>query len=84
MSIQKSYNRLALQGLDFDDMDFVETFNLDPKVAYTPQINFEMLNHVYDKSVRNFMSKGMTEATAKREAGRLRAEAKAEIQKLLK
>jgi len=84
MTIEKSYNRLALQGLDFDDMDFVKTFNLDPKVAYTPQINFEMLNNVYEKNVSNFINKGMSMKQAKTEAGRLRADAKSEIQKLLK
>ena len=82
--VKKSYNRLALQGLDFDDMDFVETFNLDPSVAYTPKINFAMLDNVYEKNVQNFINDGMKEGRAKTEAGRLRAEAKSEILYLLK
>ena len=83
MSVNKSYNRLALQGLDFDDMEFVQQFKLDPAVAYTPKINDVMLDDVYNKNIRSFMADGMSENDAKREAGRLRAKAKAEINALM-
>jgi hypothetical protein len=43
-----------------------------------------MLNNVYEKNVSNFINKGMSIKQAKTEAGRLRADAKSEIQKLLK
>ena len=83
MSVKRSYNRLALQGLNFDDMEFVRDFNLDPAVAYTPKINDAMLDNIYAKNINNFMNDGMTEGDAKREAGRLRAEAKKEINALM-
>jgi len=83
MSVKKSYNRLALQGLDFDDMEFVQQFKLDPAVAYTPKINDVMLEDVYNKNIRSFVADGMSENDARREAGRLRAKAKKEITELM-
>jgi len=81
---KKNYNRLALQGVDIDDMEFVKQFNLDPQVAYTPQINEVMLNRMYNKNIKGFISMGHPEGKAKAEAGRLRAQAKEQIDILLK
>jgi len=41
---QKSYNRMAAHGID--DMEYVEEFNLDPSLAYTPEINAAMIEVV--------------------------------------
>jgi hypothetical protein len=81
---KKNYNRLALQGIDIDDMEFVKQFDLDPAVAYTPRINEVMLNRMYSKNVRNLISVGHPEGKAKAEAGRMRAEAQQAIDALLK
>lgn len=83
MKENKNYNRLALQGIDIDDMEFVKQFNLDPSVAYTPRINEVMLNRMYNKNVKGFISLGHPENKAKAEAGRLRAQAKQQIDVLL-
>ncbi len=50
-SLPKSYNHLALRGAKVDDMEFVEQFNLNPDVAYTPRINDEMLNLTYKQNI---------------------------------
>jgi len=84
MSIQKSYNTLALQGLEFDDMEFVEQYKLDPKLAYTPKINFAMLDNVYHRNIDNFIKDGMTREKAGVKAGRIRAKYKANIMDLVK
>jgi hypothetical protein len=84
MSVAKSFNTLALQGLDFDDMEFVQQFNLDPKVAYTPEINMAMLDHVYQKQVNGLMAKGMSREKASVEAGRRRAKSRKEIMQMIK
>jgi len=84
MSIENSFNRLALQGVAFDDLDFCKQFNLPMDLAYTKEINFAMLDNVYHKNVDNRVKAGSTLAKAKVDAGRDRAEAKAEIMKLLK
>jgi len=84
MKPNKNYNRLALQGIDIDDMEFVKQFGLDPKAAYTPRINEIMLNRMYEKNTKGFMELGDSESKAKTKAGRLRAQAKQEIELLLK
>jgi hypothetical protein len=80
---KKNYNRLALQGMDISDMDFVQEFGLDPRIAHTPEINDAMLNLIYQQNVKGFMEMGDKENIAKTKAGRLRAEAKAEIESLM-
>ena len=50
-SSPKSYNYLALRGAGVDDMEFVEQFNLDPNVAYTPKINDAMLDITYNQNL---------------------------------
>jgi len=83
VNTKKNYNKLALQGLDFDDMEFVKQYNLDPSLAYTPKLNFAVLEVVYNKNVDNFINEGMDRKQAQVEAGRLRKQAKDGIKKLL-
>jgi len=80
---KKNYNRLALQGIDIDDMEFVKEFNLDPNLAYTKGINDAMLDLMYQENVEGFMMQGNTESKAKSEAGRLRSAGRKEIMALL-
>jgi hypothetical protein len=83
MAEKKNYNRLALQGIDIDDMEFVNEFNLDINVAYTPKINDVLLNRMYNANVEGYMKQGMPESKARSKAGQLRAKAKAQINELL-
>ena len=50
-SSPKSYNYLALRGNGVDDMEFVDTFGLDPNIAYTPKINDAMLDMVMQQNI---------------------------------
>jgi len=84
MSLKNSYNTMALQGLEFDDMEFVDQFNLDPNLAYTPKINFAMLDNVYQKNINNLVEEGIPRDKAKIQAGRLRADAKKKVMELMK
>lgn len=80
-----NYNRLALQGLDIDDMDFVQDFKLDPSVAYTPKINDAMLDLMYEQNVNNFIKHdNMPRPKAQAKAGRLRKEVRMQIDDLLR
>jgi len=72
----KSYNRLALQGWDEDDMDVCKDHNLDPMVAYSNAINLAMCNNIYKKNIES----GMPPT----EAGRIRAKVTKDINTLLK
>ncbi len=50
-SSRKSYNYLALRGAGVDDMEFVEQFQLDPSLAYTPEINDVMLEMTFQDNL---------------------------------
>jgi len=78
-----NYNKLALQGFDIDDMEFITEFNLDPALANTKEINFAMLDDVYSKNIEGFIKRGMPMDKAKVEAGRLRARAKKDIMNIM-
>jgi len=82
---KKNYNAMALRGIAVDDMEFVKQFGLDPALAYTPELNNTLLNRMYDLNVSSLQSEsGLAEKDARREAGRMRANAKREIEGLLK
>ena len=59
-SSRKNYNIMALRGASIDDMEYVETFGLDPGVAYTPELNEVMLDSVMNDNI----SSGMEEKEA--------------------
>ncbi len=60
-SSRKNYNYLALRGDGTDDMEFVKTFNLDPALAYTPEINDAMLKIAHDDNVNAGMDPKMAQ-----------------------
>lgn len=82
MSQNKNYNVLALRGVDMDDMEYVEEFGLDPKVAYTPAINDAMLDKMYQQNMEYYRREGFDEKEAVKQADRYRAAAKDTINKL--
>ena len=63
----KSYNMNAEQGVD--DMEFVEEFNLDPAVAYTPKINDVMLQYVYEGNLDSINKMLLGKGYSAKEAG---------------
>jgi len=60
-SSRKNYNIMALRGAQLDDMEYVETFGLDPSLAYTPALNDAMLDVAYQQNIDS----GMEESKAK-------------------
>lgn len=60
MSDKQNYNIMALRGAAIDDMEYVETFGLDPELAYTPALNDAMLEVAYNQNIDG----GMDEAEA--------------------
>ena len=61
-SSRRNYNELALRGQPIDDMEYVDEFGLDPKLAYTPQLNDAMLEVVYQQN----LAAGVDEKVARR------------------
>jgi hypothetical protein len=82
--MKKNFNKLSLQGLEIDDMEFVKEFNLNANLAYTPELNEAILERVYSDNVKNLIDSGEKENNAKMKAGRQRAIARREIESLLK
>lgn len=61
-SVKKTnYNIMALRGAAIDDMEYVETFGLDPSLAYTPALNDEMLEVAFQQNIE----RGMDEKEAR-------------------
>jgi len=59
-----------------DDMEYVEMFNLDPNLAYTPEINEAILSKVWEQNYAGAVAEGLSEeeamahAEAQRTSGR--------------
>jgi hypothetical protein len=81
---KKDYNYLALRGAATTDMEFVEEFNLDPKLANTPAINDAMLDVIHKKNFETYLRIGQDEKEAKRRADEQRNVARANIKKLIR
>jgi hypothetical protein len=84
MDKNTNFNVLALQGADIDDMEYIEQFNLDPKLAYTPGINDAMLDTIRQENLAFFRSEGDTEKEALSKANEYYSKAKASIKQLMK
>jgi hypothetical protein len=69
----KNYNILNSQGVS--DIDLAETLKLDASLAGTPEINDAAFNSMFEKNVKGFMARGMSEGQARSQAGRMRKNA---------
>ena len=47
-----------------DDMEYVEMFNLDPALAYTPEINEAILSKVWEQNYSGAVAEGLSEEEA--------------------
>ena len=54
MSEKKSYNVTP----DIDDMEYVDMMGLDPELAYTPEINDAILQHIYSENIKHYLDRG--------------------------
>ena len=84
MSDKKSYNVLALRGAAVDDMEYVETYGLDPSIAYTPKINDVMLDRIYADNLKFYREEGSEESVARAKAKENMMIARRDIDRLLK
>ena len=56
MSDKQSYNIMRHDGID--DMEYVEELGLDPALAYTPEINEAIIEHVAAETLQVILPKG--------------------------
>jgi len=84
MEKPKSFNAAALMGMDVDDMEYVEEFELDFDLAYTPRINDAMLEKIYEENIAYYTEVMEMDAKAAREKAKAqRAMAEAQIKELM-
>jgi len=78
----KNYNYLALQGWEVDDMDIIEEWGLDIKLAFTPQINDAYLDALYKVTLENYLASEVNEEYATQKANEIYQETKCMIDAL--
>jgi len=66
-----------------DDMEYVEMFNLDPSLAYTPEINEAILGRVWEDNYAGAVADGMAEDEAKSHADSQRQAGRNTVRKAL-
>ena len=79
---KKSYNYLALRGSDVEDMEYVEHYGLDSKLAYTPGINDAILDKIHQQNYDMYIKMGKSESEARKVADTNRNMARANIKQL--
>jgi len=82
--MRKNYNFMALKGIEIDDSEYVDEYGIPPELAYTPELNYWMLNHVFTQNVKHFMDEEeMSEPEAVKKASAIRDEKRAEVKELM-
>lgn len=63
---KQNYNPMNVLGLqpDLDDMDVVKQYNLDPSLAYTPELNQAAIKAQFNQNMVAAKKAGMNEAAA--------------------
>ena len=81
MPKRQNYNPLRVLGLqnDLDDMEIVKQYNLDPTLAYTPEINDAAIKAQYDQNVAAAKKEGMDQESAEIYANGYRKQAQAMV-----
>lgn len=74
---KKSYNIMRHDGID--DMDYVEELGLDPKLAYTPEINDAIIEHVAAENFAGYIAQGLEPEVAEQMANDLANKARATV-----
>jgi hypothetical protein len=57
---KKNYNVAWMMGHDIDDLEVCEDLNLDPSLAYTPQINKAATDAVYERNIQDGVRAGLS------------------------
>ena len=84
MNDKKNYNFMALQGIEISDEDYVDEYGVPPEYAYTPELNYWLIDKVYNENVEYLQNEeNMTLSQAQAEAGKIRDAKKAEVKELM-
>ncbi len=80
-NLQESQNIMAEEGID--DMDLVDQFDLDPSVAYTPDIHKAVLDSVEQANYDTYIANGYSEAEAQKMAKSMRQRSEEAVEQKL-
>ena len=84
MDKNKNYNFMALQGIEIDDADYVDEYGVPPELAYTPELNYFLLNRVYEENIQDFMEEyNMSQPEAQKKAAAIRDQKRKEVRELM-
>lgn len=73
----QSYNIMRHEGVD--DMDYVQELELDPSVAYTPEINDAIIKSIATENYATYIADGKTPEEAQGLTDKMIAYAKANV-----
>ena len=57
---RKNYNLAYMLGMDIDDLEVCKDLKLSPDLAYTPNINREATEVIYQRNIRDGVRSGLT------------------------
>jgi len=77
----KSYNIMRHEGID--DMDYVSELELDPRVAYTPEINDAIIQSIATENYAFYIAEGKSPEEARELTDKMIAYAKANVAEAL-
>ena len=77
----KSYNIMRHEGID--DMDYVSELELDPRVAFTPEINDAIIQSVATENYAFYIAEGKSPEEARELTDKMIAYAKANVAEAL-
>lgn len=80
---KKNYNFMALQGIEIDDQEYVDEFGVPPELAYTPELNYFLINKVFEENVQTYMKDGMSQPEAIKKASEIRDNKRKEVRELM-
>lgn len=85
MNDKPNFNLMALRGAtDIDDMEVCETLGIDPKYAYTPELNDVAIQQQIDANILYYQQAlGMSEQEARAKAEKAAHPVRQEIQEAL-
>ena len=85
MTKQTNYNLFYLVGdQTTNDLDVCETMGIDPKYAFTPEINDQAIKKMYNQNMQGYAEQGLDATTAAGLAGDLAKEARERVNKAMK
>jgi hypothetical protein len=80
----KNYNIFALRGEAVNDMEVCEALGLDPKLAFTPELNEAAIRKMHRENYNAYINRGMDSEDAIQQADELANQARRAVADAMK